>query len=45
MKKIANNPTKKAKKLTDMESETDVLGSYTGSPTEGEIPEQDADDL
>lgn len=23
----------------------DVLGSYTGVPLEGEIPEQDADDL
>ena len=25
--------------------ESDVLGSYTGSPAEGEQPEQDADDL
>ena len=24
---------------------TDVLGSYTGTPLTGEIPEQDADDL
>lgn len=26
-------------------SQTDVLGSYTGTPSEGEVPEQDADDL
>lgn len=24
---------------------SDVLGSYTGSPERGEVPEQDADDL
>ena len=24
---------------------SDVLGSYTGSPESGEVPEQDADDL
>lgn len=24
---------------------SDVLGSYTGSPENGEVPEQDADDL
>lgn len=24
---------------------TDILGSYTGTPKFGEIPEQDADDL
>lgn len=24
---------------------SDVLGSYTGTPRDGEIPEQDADDL
>ncbi len=26
-------------------SESDVLGSYTGNPEEGEMPVQDADDL
>lgn len=24
---------------------SDVLGSYTGTPEDGEVPEQDADDL
>ena len=24
---------------------SDVLGSYTGTPADGEVPEQDADDL
>lgn len=24
---------------------SDVLGSYTGNPVDGEMPEQDADDL
>ncbi|MCL2508986.1 MAG: hypothetical protein FWF05_07410 [Oscillospiraceae bacterium] len=24
---------------------SDVLGSYTGRPREGEVPEQDADDI
>ncbi len=39
-------PTKKAQALTDMHSETDVNGSYTGSPENSrEIPVQDADDL
>ena len=28
-----------------MRSEEDALGSYTGVPAEGGIPEQDADDL
>ena len=28
-----------------MRSEEDALGSYTGVPQEGEVPEQDADDL
>ncbi|MBR4279290.1 MAG: hypothetical protein IKT34_03840 [Clostridia bacterium] len=33
--------------LNDMESRADVLGSYTGTPTDGNdlIPIQDADDL
>lgn len=24
---------------------SDILGSYTGTPEDGEVPEQDADDL
>ena len=28
-----------------MRSEEDALGSYTGVPAEGGVPEQDADDL
>lgn len=40
------SPTEKAKALTDMQSETDVNGSYTGSPDNPrEKPVQDADDL
>ncbi len=27
------------------EIESDILGSYTGTPEDGEVPEQDADDL
>lgn len=27
------------------EIESDVLGSYTGTPEDGGVPEQDADDL
>ena len=38
-------PTKKALKLTEMKSDTDVNGSYTGTPHEGISPMQDADDL
>lgn len=39
-------PTKKAAALTDMHSDTDVNGSYTGTPKNSrEIPVQDADDL
>ena len=33
------------KRGAKMRSEEDVLGSYTGVPQEGEVPEQDADDL
>jgi len=42
---------KKAKKLAaqtpvrTFESDSDVLGSYTGTPMDGERPIQDADDL
>lgn len=40
------SPTDKAKALTDMQSDTDVNGSYTGTPKNSrEIPVQDADDL
>lgn len=51
MKKTADNkrdmrPTEKAMKLTDMRSETDTLGSYTGkADNKHEKPVQDADDL
>ncbi|MFQ7700022.1 MAG: hypothetical protein ACLRL0_01990 [Christensenellaceae bacterium] len=39
-------PTEKAKALTDMKSDTDVNGSYTGAPKNPrKIPVQDADDL
>ncbi|MBQ8658831.1 MAG: hypothetical protein IJ506_06820 [Clostridia bacterium] len=38
-------PTKKAMALTDMRSEGDFNGSYTGTPEKGEKPMQDADDL
>ena len=46
-KKKANvSPTDKAKALTDMQSDTDVNGSYTGAPKNPrKIPVQDADDL
>lgn len=33
------------KRGAKMRSEEDALGSYTGVPAEGEVPEQDADDL
>lgn len=38
-------PTKKAMKLTQMQSANDVYGSYTGIGEKGELPMQDADDL
>lgn len=45
-KKKRRAPTEKAKALTDMHSQTDVNGSYTGRPQNArEIPVQDADDL
>ncbi|MBQ8885047.1 MAG: hypothetical protein IJY62_01550 [Clostridia bacterium] len=47
-KKSAKNfaPTKRAKELTEMSSETDYFGSYTGkSENPYEVPVQDADDL
>ena len=51
MKKKANKtvsfkPTEKALQLTDMRSQTDYLGSYTGQgKNKKERPIQDADDL
>ena len=36
---------KKVKKNKDFVSEHDALGSYTGTSTIQEVPEQDADDL
>ena len=45
-KKTNVSPTDKAKALTDMQSDTDVNGSYTGAPKNPrEVPVQDADDL
>ena len=45
-KKTNVSPTDKAKALTDMQSDTDVHGSYTGAPKNPrEVPVQDADDL
>lgn len=39
-------PTEKAVALTAMTSDTDLNGSYTGTPeNKREIPVQDADDL
>lgn len=39
-------PTKKAVSVFNGESETDVLGSYTGKPKpKYDLPVQDADDL
>ncbi len=43
--KLTPAPTKKALDLLDFSSNTDVLGSYTGTPTKDEEPVQDADDL
>lgn len=44
-KKRVPAPTKKALDLLDFSSNTDLLGSYTGNPKNGEKPVQDADDL
>ena len=39
-------PTEIAMRLTDMNSGTDLYGSYTGKPKyKGDKPVQDADDL
>ncbi len=38
-------PTQKALDLLEFGSTTDILGSYTGNPLQGEKPVQDADDL
>lgn len=37
--------TKKQPLPEDGESQYDVLGSYTGTPKDGDMPVQDADDL
>ncbi len=45
-KKTSYAPTEKVKSLTNMQSDTDVNGSYTGTPVNPrENPIQDADDL
>ena len=36
---------KKKKKIKLMADENDPLGSYTGTPIDGDMPQQDADDL
>jgi hypothetical protein len=36
---------KRKKKGVEIVSSTDPLGSYTGNPTDGGKPTQDADDL
>jgi len=36
---------KKRKKKSLMVDENDPLGSYTGTPIDGDVPVQDADDL
>lgn len=44
--KLIPAPTKKAMRLLENYSKTDVLGSYTGKPENAhEKPVQDADDL
>ena len=44
-KKRVPAPTKRALDLLDFSSKTDLLGSFTGNPKQGEKPVQDADDL
>ena len=44
-KKSVPAPTQKALSVLDFQSNTDLLGSYTGNPKNGEQPVQDADDL
>lgn len=45
-KKATKAPTKRALDVLDFKSETDPLGSYTGTPNKKkEVPTQDADDL
>ena len=45
-KKGTKKPTKKALSIVNFSSPTDVLGSYTGTPSRRkEQPTQDADDL
>ncbi len=40
-----NKPMKKKKKKSTFVDKNDPLGAYTGTPTVGEVPVQDADDL
>ncbi len=39
------NPAKVLKDMANETQSTDVLGSYTGTPADGGLPQQDADDL
>ena len=40
-----NEPDKRGYDTSEDEIFTDVLGSYTGTPLDGSVPVQDADDL
>ena len=40
-----NEPDKRGYDTSEDEIFTDVLGSYTGTPIDGSVPVQDADDL
>ena len=44
-KKKYNKLSKMLNNLNDDARTSDILGSYTGKPVDGIIPEQDADDL
>ena len=39
------NPAHVLQEMAHEPQSTDVLGSYTGTPADGGVPQQDADDL
>ena len=39
------NPARVLQEMAHEPQSTDVLGSYTGTPADGGMPQQDADDL
>ena len=39
------NPARVLQEMAHEPQSTDVLGSYTGTPADGGLPQQDADDL